>query len=148
MKLSKSGIFALIMTVCLFSAMPAMAGEHPAYLRALSDLRGARWCIDHRPASTWKQSADEAAAVRAIDAAIAEIKKASIDDGKPLAYHPPMDEINERVGRLRKALELLRHTRADVNKEEDNVFAKGLKARALQRIDEAIGLTERAIAAR
>ena len=134
-----------VTAILLLAALPSVAAEHPAYLRALSDLRAARWLIEHRPGN-WKQTVDEVEAVRAIDAAINEIKRAAIDDGKDLRDHPPVQEVNERVGRLRKALELLKKTRGDVNKEEDNNFAQGLKIRALRHIDEAIGLTERAIA--
>ena len=133
-----------VTAILLLAALPSVAAEHPAYLRALSDLRAARWLIEHRPGN-WKQTVDEVEAVRAIDAAINEIKRAAIDDGKDLRDHPPVQEVNERVGRLRKALELLKKTRGDVNKEEDNNFAQGLKIRALRHIDEAIGLTERAI---
>ncbi len=145
---STTGRLALIIALTVISIMPALAGEHPAYLRALSDLRAARWFIEHHPANNWKQSEDEAGAIKSIDAAINEIKRAAIDDGKNINEHVPVQEINERVGRLRKALEMLRKTRADVNKEEDNNFAKGLKMRALRHIDEAIGLTERAIQAK
>ena len=43
--------------------------------------------IEHRPGN-WAQQNDEVEAVHHIDAAIGEIKKASIDDGKNLADHP------------------------------------------------------------
>lgn len=143
--MKKIMLLIAVTALILVAAQPSKAAEHPAYLHALSDLRAARWLIEHRPGN-WKQTEDEVAAVKSIDAAINEIKRAAIDDGKDLRDHPPVQEVNERVGRLRKALELLRKTRGDVNKEEDNAFAQGLKLRALRHIDEAIGLTERAIA--
>jgi inorganic triphosphatase YgiF len=124
---------------------PAPA-DHPAYLKALSDLRAARWLIDHRPGN-WQQGKDEAAAVGAIDAAISEIKRAAIDDHKDINDHPQVQEIPDRGGRLRKALDLLRATRGDVNQREDDRFAQGLKARALQHVDNAIKATEGAMAA-
>src|ERR1700722_6123962 len=68
-----------------------VAGPHPYYLHALSDLRAARWMIEHRPGN-WVQTQDEIAAVHRIDAAIGEIKKASIEDGKNLQDHPHVDE--------------------------------------------------------
>jgi Sec-independent protein translocase protein TatA len=116
--------------------------EHPAYLHALSDLRAARWMLDHAPGG-WKKTEDEQAAVRKIDDAIGEIKKAAIDDHKDLNDHPK-DEINEHEGRLTKALEYEKRARADLDKEEDNDSTHGLRKRAWEHIDEAIRLTERA----
>src|SRR6201996_8176996 len=77
-------------------------GPHPYYLHALSDLRAARWMIEHRPGN-WAQTQDEIEAVHRIDAAIGEIKKASIEDGKDLADHPHVDERPDRSGRLHAA---------------------------------------------
>src|SRR6201989_2508146 len=82
-------------------------GPHPYYLHALSDLRAARWMIEHRPGN-WQQTVDEVEAVRRIDAAIGEIKKAAIEDGKDLADHPKVDERNDHDGRLHVALDFLR----------------------------------------
>jgi hypothetical protein len=119
-------------------------GQHPYYLHALSDLRAARWMIEHRPGN-WVQTQDEIEAVRRIDAAINEIKKASIEDGKNLEDHPPVDELADRFGRLHKALDFLRKARQDISHDEDNVFAQGLQARAYGHIDGAIGAVKRAI---
>src|SRR5580658_7497828 len=120
------------------------AFDHPYYLHALSDLRAARWMIEHRPGN-WVQTQDEIEAVRRIDAAINEIKKASIEDGKNLEDHPPVDELADHNGRLHKALEFLRKARQDISHDEDNAFAQGLQARAYGHIDAAIGAVKRAI---
>jgi hypothetical protein len=121
-------------------------GQHPAYLHALSNLRAARWLIEHRPGN-WQQTNDEMEAVKRIDAAIAEIKKAAIEDGKNLEDHPGVEDRRDHGGRLRLAIEYLRKAHADVDKEEDNGFAQGLRARAMGHIDGAIRATEKAIAA-
>jgi hypothetical protein len=85
---------------------------------------------------------DEHVAINSIDHAISEIKRASIDDGKDINDHPALDAAHTAwAGRLHQALSDLRAARADVNQEEDNAFAQGLKARAVQHIDEAIRLT-------
>ena len=118
--------------------------EHPAYLHALSNLRAARWLIEHRPGN-WQQTADEMEAVKRIDRAIDEIKKAAIEDGKNLEDHPGVEDRHEHGGRLRLALDYLRKAHEDVNKEEDNDFAHGLKRRALEHIDGAKVAVERAI---
>jgi hypothetical protein len=65
----------------------------------LSDLREARWLIEHRPGD-WAQTADEVEAIRQIDAAINDIKKAAIDDGKNLNDHPPVDAHLDNRGRI------------------------------------------------
>jgi len=125
---------------------PAPAPTHPNYLTALSDLRAARWMLEHRPGN-WQQTNDEVNAVNQIDAAINEIKKAAIDDGKDINDHPPVDERPDHGGRLHAANDFLLRARGDVNKEEDNAFAQGLRNRALQYISEALRLTNYAIAA-
>jgi hypothetical protein len=116
---------------------PAMAqqlpGAHPAYLHALSDLRTARWFLYRQPGDA-RVSADEDAAIREIDAAIGELKRAALDDGKPLDDHPPVD-VREHGSRLLRAIETLKKAHADVDREEDNPAARGLKHRVLEHID-------------
>jgi hypothetical protein len=135
---------------CFFGAIQAHAGTgndlgaHPYYLHALSDLRAARWMIQHRPGN-WVQTQDEVEAVRRIDKAIGEIKKASIEDGKNIEDHEPVSEIPDHMGRLHKALDFLRKARQDISHDEDNVFAQGLQSRAYGHIDGAIGAVKRAI---
>ncbi len=121
---------------------PPPPPHHPAYLHALSDLRAARWLIEHRPGD-WAQTTDEVQAVHEVDAAINEIKRAAIDDGRNLADHPPLDERPDHRGRIHEALEYLRKGRADVAQEEDNGYASGLRNRAIGHIDAAIGATRR-----
>jgi hypothetical protein len=124
---------------------PPPRQAHPAYLRALSDLRNARANLEKRggdPALKW----DERAGVNAIDFVMLEIKQAAIDDGKPLQDHPPIDAREPRAGRLHRALAALQAARNDVAQDEDNAFANGLRARGLQKIDEAIRYTEEGLA--
>lgn len=111
-------------------------GKHPFFLHALSDLRSARANLEKRGGDAevrW----DEGRAVADIDAAIGKIKQAAVDDGKDVSDHPPVDAREPRVGRLHKALAALEAAHADVNREEDNAFAQGLKSRALVDIDAA-----------
>jgi hypothetical protein len=90
---------------------------------------------------------DEHDATAAIDRAIKDIKDAALDDGRNLDDHPPVDAREARAGRLGKALEALHAAHSDNDKEEDNAFAKGLRARASHDIDEAIRFTEAGIQA-
>ena len=121
-----------------------LPGKHPYYLHALSDLRAARWMLEHRPGDV-AVSGQEDVAITEIDAAIGEIKRAAIDDGKDIHDHPPVDVPNDRPGHLHKALELLRKVHSDVAREEDDPMTRGLRNRAVGHIDIAIKATERAI---
>ncbi len=139
----------LIAGALLVGILPVLAnadlpGKHPYYLHALTDLRTARWLLEHRPGDA-AVSGQEDVAVTEIDAAIGEIKKASIDDGKDIHDHPSVDAPNDRPGRLHKALEVLRKVHADVAREEDDPMTRGLRDRAVHHIDEATHADERAI---
>jgi hypothetical protein len=131
-------------SVFALTQLSASAADHPFYLHALSDLRAARWMVEHRPGD-WQATDNEVVAVKEIDAAINEIKKASVDDGKDLADHPKVDEKPDHIGRLHEAVDFLKKARKDVNREEDNAFADGLKDRSLKHITEAIKSVVKAI---
>jgi hypothetical protein len=108
---------------------------HPAYLHALSDLRMARAWLE-KPARP-DVKFDENASIQQIDAAINEIKKAAIDDGKPMGEHPAVDVAVAHRDRLRKAMELLHGAAKDIEEKEDDKFATGLRHRALEHIRKA-----------
>ena len=120
--------------------------HHPAYLKALADLRDARANLERKGGDV-QMRWDEREAVAAADRAIGEIKNAAIDDGKSLNDHPAVDAKEPRSGRLHKALAALRQARADIEHEEDNAQSRGLRERALHNIDESIRATEEGIKA-
>jgi hypothetical protein len=131
--------FAVIMfflAVCTTLTFADEPGRHPAYLHALSDLRDARAHLDRLTPSD-RVDNEEEHAIREIDAAIEEIKRAAIDDGKDVADHMPVDTHMGRKGRYHKALELLDRAHHDISEKEDDGFAHGLRHRALEHIDEA-----------
>ncbi|MDP9009294.1 MAG: hypothetical protein M3N91_11430 [Pseudomonadota bacterium] len=134
----------LLLLVLLFAGCVTQPSRHPAYLHALTDLRAARWMLEHRPGDA-AVSAHEDEAISEIDRAIAEIKRAAIDDGKNIHDHPSVDVPNDYRGRLHRAAELLRKVRSDTYREEDNPTARGLRDRAIAHIDAALRATERAI---
>ena len=91
-------------------------GEHPHYLHALSDLRYARaWLTALGENNVMGREMD---AVVNIDKAIGDIKRASIDDGKDLNDHPPVDANLKHKGRLHKAMALLTSARKDLRFDE------------------------------
>src|ERR1700760_1806655 len=129
-KLLLGGLLALVSP----AANADLPGKHPYYLHALSDLRAARWMLEHR-AGDAAVSGQEDVAISEIDAAIGEIKRAAIEDGKNIHDHPAVDLPNDPRGRLHKALDLLRKTHDDVAREEDDPMTKGLRNRAVGHID-------------
>ncbi|HTC16128.1 MAG TPA: hypothetical protein VK695_10050 [Steroidobacteraceae bacterium] len=140
-----SRLSALLLLLALpFAASADLPGKHPYYLHALTDLRAARWMLEHRPGDA-AVSANEDVGITEIDKAIGEIKRAAIDDGKDIHDHPAADLPADRPGRLHKALDLLRKVHADLNREEDDPMTRGLKDRALRHVDEALHATERAL---
>jgi tetratricopeptide (TPR) repeat protein len=141
---------SLILAVALltfnsyFAHAQSAPGRHPYYLHALQDLRHARACLDQL-AENSRVDDMEKHAIGEIDAAIGELKKAAIDDGKGLGDHPPIDIRLSRTDRYHKALELLDKAHQDAAKEEDDPAVKGLQARSLHHIDEAHHSVDRAL---
>jgi hypothetical protein len=103
-------------------------GEHPHYLRAISDLRMARALLYR---AEWREvMRDQRHAVEEIDRAIDEAKRAAIDDGKNLDEHPPVDAHTGWEGRFRQAMELLDSAARNLSSEEDNRDAAAWRAAA------------------
>jgi len=134
------GIAALIS----FNVFADLPGKHPYYLHALSDLRAARWLIEHRPGDA-RVSSDEDVAITRIDQTINEIKHAAIDDGKDIHDHMAIDGKLDNRGRLHSAEELLNKVHSDITREEDDPMTRGLRDRAIVHLDEAIESTRHAI---
>jgi len=127
-----------------FGVGPAAAqGKHPAYLHALTDLRAARAHLDRHDGGELRH--EEKETIKQINAAIDEIKKAAIEDGKDLDDHPPVDAGLDYPGRLHRARQLLEKAHQDISHEEDNSFAQGLQQRAFEHIDKATHEVDEAI---
>jgi hypothetical protein len=122
---------------------PSAPGIHPSYLRAISDLRYARALLyreDWRPVMR-----DQRAAVEEIDHAIAEAKRAAIDDGKNPNEHPPIDRGFGWEGRFRKAMELLNSAERDLSEGESNGAAAGWRNASLTNVRAAKGFVNKAM---
>jgi hypothetical protein len=142
--LARALVIAGSLAMLPLAAQADLPGKHPYYLHALSDLRAASWLLEHRPGDA-AVSAQEDIALQQIAAASAEIKRASIDDGKDIHDHPAIDVPRDHPGRLHQAAALLRKIRSDLNHEEDDPAAKGLKHRAMEHVEAALHSTNRAI---
>ena len=142
-KLVKSlALLFLLGLMVLPASSQMLPGKHPGYLHALSDLRTARWLLYRQPGDQ-KVYADEDVAIQEIDAAINEIKRASIDDGKNLEDHPQVD-VKEHGSRLLRAIETLKKAKSDIDQEEDNPEVRELRHRAHEHIERATKAAEHA----
>src|SRR6202000_3453344 len=112
-------------------APPPPAPQHPAYLHALTDLRDARWNLEHRAGDAAVSSQEDVAIVET-DRAIQEAKTAAMEDGKNIEDHPHEDAKINRAGRLHHALELLDKAKKDIAREEDNPETRDLRNRIVQ----------------
>src|SRR5580704_14149696 len=119
--------------ITTIAPMTVQAGEvpgpHPAYLHALSDLRAARHYLNDGWA--WEPVRHD------VNAAIHEIKKASIDDGKGLNDPFHIDAHLSPHDRFRKANELLASANNDLSRAEDVPSSRGLRDRAIGHVDKA-----------
>jgi hypothetical protein len=131
-------------TAGLFSALAHadIPGRHPHYLDALSDLRNARWFLERQPGDV-KVYQGEDVAIDEVNAALREIKKAGIDDGKNINDHVKID-VREYGSRLLRAIEAIKKAQHDVSLEEDNPEARGLKHRSQEHLDKAFRAALRA----
>ena len=134
------GLLPLLMLIGL-AAVPASAA-HPFYQHALTDLRTARWLLNHQPGDRGVYDGENVA-IQEIDAAIKEIKHASINNGNDINYRPNVD-VKEQGSRLLRAIETLKKAHDDMDREEDNPEVRNLRDRALGHIDQATNAANQA----
>lgn len=137
-----AAVLAFLVSLGSFNLLAAP--HHPHYLHALSDLRFARALLQRPDGGALRQQESEA--IRNIDDAIAEIKAASIDDGKNINDHEAVDAHWPWAGRLHKAREVLDRAINDCSKEEDDPHTRGLQMRILNHLHHAKDHVDEAIA--
>jgi hypothetical protein len=144
--LLKFSLIALALAFLMPLAISSVGaqGKHPSYLHALSDLRDARAHLQRPDGGALH--AEESGAIGEINEAIKLIKEASIDDGKNIDDHMPVDNHLDWKGRLHRARELLDKAHGDVAREEDDPATRGLQRRVLDHIDHAHHHVDEAIA--
>jgi hypothetical protein len=141
MVLAAAGVMATVAPMTVQAQV--VPGPHPAYLHALSDLRAARHYL-HDGWAWGPVRHDDDVAIREIDAAIGEIKRAAIDDGKGDADPFPIDRGLSPHDRFRKANEMLAAAHHDLDRAEDVPESRGLRNRALMHIDQAHSIVDNA----
>ena len=129
------------------AAPPPVAAAHPAYMTALGNLRQARALLE-RPAGAADVKWDEHTALKDIDEAFEEIRKARVDDGKPMTEHPPIESGLVYRDRLKEAEKQLHEAGQDLDSREDNFWAKKDRRRAVDAIRRAEKATHEAMADR
>ncbi len=123
---------------------PRMAGAHPEYIKALSDLRMARELLSF--ADEGNVMADERQATNSINQAIKGAKRAAIDDGLDIFATPPADTNLPRHDRLRQAARLLHDTYNRLMRApESDRAAQGVLYDTLFNLNRAIGYADKAI---
>jgi hypothetical protein len=142
MRNTKLPIILGVAAALAFSTL-ALAGRHPHYLRARTDLRTAQFLMRVHDEDNVMRHLREADAE--IDRAVGEIDRAAVIDHKDLEDHPPIDRSLDRRGRFHKAMELLQSARADIGREEDDPRAIGWRDAAYRHIDAAIEQLRRAV---
>jgi len=143
MRKTKLPMILVVAAALIAVAGLALAGRHPHYLRARTDLRTAQFLMRVHDEDNVMRHLREADAE--IDRAVREIDHAAVIDHKDLEDHPPIDRSLDRRGRFHKAMELLQSARADIGREEDNPRAIGWRDESYRHIDAAIGQLRRAV---
>jgi hypothetical protein len=139
--------FLLVFSATLFGGRAQaqqVPGPHPEYLHALSDLRLARAYLDELGPNIHVDNRSQLA-ISEIDEAMNAIKKASIDDGKNLHEHPPIDVHLGHKDRFKTAEHLLHKVHDDLSHAEDVPQARGLRNNALFHVDKAWHATQDAL---
>ena len=125
----------------------APPAAHPAYMTALGNLRQARALLE-RPAGAADVKWDEHVALKDIDEAFEEVRKARVDDGKPMTEHPPIESGLVYRDRLKEAEKQLHEASVDLETREDNFWAKKDRRKAVEAIRRAEKATHEAMADR
>jgi hypothetical protein len=104
-------------------------------MHALQDLRFARALLEQ---GEWQRvRPDRERAVKEIDRAIEELRRAAMDDGRNPNQHPPIEPGWQPHDRLQRSLEALDRARDAISREEDNPDAREWRNRAYRHIDAA-----------
>ena len=142
LRILRAGLLTLAIAATPAIATANQPGRHAAYLRARSDLRATQFLLRVREDPNVARNLR--AADEEVEAAIREVDRAAFADRKDLDDHPHVDLNLDRRGRLRRIVELLRSSRRDLAREEDDGRARGWRDAAYRHIDAALDHVHRA----
>ncbi len=138
-------IAAVIAFLVPFTSQNVRAqGKHPAYLHALSDLRDARAHLHVRTAALC--TVKRARPLKRLTTPSMKSSAPHSTTARTLKITLPWTLTIRWAGRLHKARELLDKAHHDIEKEEDNPEARGLRDRVIMHIDRAHHHVDEAIA--
>jgi hypothetical protein len=125
-----------LLTFLLLAPATLAHAQFPAYLHAISDLRSARAYLqmDNRP----QQAAARDIAIREINRAIDEMKKAAVEDNKNPWRTPQPQSGGNPNWPIHSAVKLLREARHDAETGRDAPENTGLQIRSIEHIDRAL----------
>jgi len=132
-------LVSVIVVLFAIVAVPSRSqeeGSHPAFVKALGDLRLMRAYLD-KLTPTEEIDENSRNAIGEIDLAIHEIKEAGIDDGKNLSDHAPISASITPSDRYHKARSAGNAAWNDLIKEASNDFGNGAKHKTLEHIGNA-----------
>jgi hypothetical protein len=144
-----TGKFRLtLLGLVLMASLPLAAGadepgRHPLYAHAFSDLRAARWLVEHRGGDD-RLMAQEDMALREIDVAMDIVHHAARFEDKDLGDVPHVS-IPDNQGRLHQAMDVLHRAHEDLDHSEDDPRIRGLRDQAVEHEEAAYQILDRAV---
>jgi hypothetical protein len=135
-------LIASILAATTAGAQADVAGQHPNYTEALSDLRAAKFCLAKVDTATAMK--DEIAATEEINASLKDVMTAAVTDQKNVEKEAAPDA-GEKGNRLERALELLGKVKVILAAQESDATVLPTKASAAKHVDLAVALVEKCI---
>lgn len=143
-RIQSIGLFVGLATATLSHSIASadIAGKHPYYLHARSDLRKAELLLQQPDEPNVSQQ--EKSAYDKVHQAIVDIDKAAVLDRKAVNDNPAIDTSLKHLDKFRSIYKLLRSAEQDLSKEEDNRSAIVLLHRAKASIQQSKYFVEKA----
>ena len=135
------GMLLTISGIFIFEAANAH-GQHPYYLKAISDLVSARRMLMQHIGDN-EMTHNEKEALRQINEVIMETSKAINYSNSPNDL-AKVNKQKDAAQQLPRCISFLKKAKADISHEADSRFADGLRDRCVKNCDLAIKFVEQA----
>ncbi len=144
-------IYSLCIAICFVAGVSHakdkradLHKDHVAGAGIVTELRAARWMLDHWQGD-WLQSKDVVVAGKEIDDAVDEMTKAGISE-ESTGGHLPVDNRADTIGRMREAVDFLTMAHEHLLYDQPGRFTKDLRSTTLKHIAGATSDLNKAIA--